>query len=369
MPDVAAYCRAKAVLDEYRRIAGEEFGWTPDFGNFAGLRFMHLDEDHDRALREGAAMFSYLLLALGRPVLNPAPLPGFNTDESYKHRRANAADVFSQGFEQASEEARKSSLSVSDQAAKLKNAGLMLAGNPQAVAEWLAEEAETARYGNLLVTFRVGNANHQQALKSQELFAKYVMPVLRKINVDDPAEPLERSRLGEFHSSESSHAELPFYQDYNYILSPDAVELTNVTRSIQDGYITNRWEMQVARITEDGSPTQIIVPGPSADHRGCAIYLHLQSSSGVEIDDDAAVVIDTIGPDGLDAQRMFVGTYGEFKAADSHIVPAQTRGVAKNDYLIRLAFTVAVSSVEPDLEHEDSTFEIKCFKPLFTLSA
>src|SRR5207248_9382607 len=116
--------------------------------------------------------------AIGRPVLNPAPLPGFNTDESYKHRRANPEDVFSQSFEHVSQAARKSTPSASEHATKLKNAGLMLAGNPQAVAEWLVEDAEGARYGNLLVTFRVGNGNHRQALKSQELFAKYVRPVL-----------------------------------------------------------------------------------------------------------------------------------------------------------------------------------------------
>jgi alkanesulfonate monooxygenase SsuD/methylene tetrahydromethanopterin reductase-like flavin-dependent oxidoreductase (luciferase family) len=77
----------KQCFDEYRRIAAADFGWKPGFANFTGLRFMHLGEDHDTALREGSAMFSYLMLALGRPVLNPAPLPGFNTDESYKHRR------------------------------------------------------------------------------------------------------------------------------------------------------------------------------------------------------------------------------------------------------------------------------------------
>src|SRR5207248_4699570 len=99
------------------------------------------------------------------------------------------------------------------------------------------------------------------------------------------------------------------------------------------------------------------------------IHLHLASDRGAEIDDDAAVVLEAIGPEGLDAQRMFEGTYREFKAARDHTLPAQTRGVAKNDYAIRLAITVPALVPEPDLEHEDSTFEIKCFKYLFTLSA
>jgi hypothetical protein len=43
---------------------------------------MHLGEDHQKAVEEGAGMFAYLMLSIGRPVLNPAPLPGFNTDQS-----------------------------------------------------------------------------------------------------------------------------------------------------------------------------------------------------------------------------------------------------------------------------------------------
>jgi alkanesulfonate monooxygenase SsuD/methylene tetrahydromethanopterin reductase-like flavin-dependent oxidoreductase (luciferase family) len=358
----------KQCFDEYRRIAAADFGWTPGFGNFTGLRFMHLGEDHGKALGEGSAMFSYLMLAIGRPVLNPAPLPGFNTDESYKHRRANAEDVFSQGFERAAEEAHKLKASESEEAAKLRNAGLMLSGNPEAAAEWLVEDAETAGYGNLLVTFRVGNATHQQALKSQELFAKYVMPVLRKINVDEPAKVKEEPAAVELRSTASNNG-LPFYQDYNYALSPDAVEMTGVSRATNDRQVTLAWEMQVAKIAEDGSPTQIIVPGPTEDHKGCAITLHLLTHHGVDIAGDARVVLAANGPDGVDAQVMFDGNYGQFRGAPKHTVPAQSRGVAKNDYCIRLAVTLPASSPEPDLEDEECTFEIKCFKYLLTLSA
>jgi hypothetical protein len=329
---------------------------------------MHLDDDHAKALREGTAMFSYLMLALGRPVLNPAPLPGFNTDESYKHRRANAQDVFSQGFERAAEQAHKMKTSEAEEAAKLRDAGLMLSGNPEAVAEWLIQDAETAKYGNLLVTFRVGNANHRQALKSQELFAKHVMPALRKINVDEPPQEKE-SRVPEVRATAPSHDELPFYRDYNYTLNPDAVETLEVSRATDNGQVTLAWEMQLAGIAEDGSPTQIIVPGPTEDHNGCAISLHLLSHEGSEIAGGARVVLAAAAPDGLDPQVMFNGNYEQFKVAPNHTMGAQRRGVARNGYRIRLAVTVPVSSPEPDLEHEESIFEIKCFKHLITLSA
>jgi hypothetical protein len=108
---------------------------------------MHLGEDHRKAVEEGVGIFSYLMLSLGRPVLNPDPLPGFNTDQSYKDRQANADDVFSYGLGNASDAASKVKSSEPSQADKLRNAGLMLSGSPESVAGWLVEDAKTAGYG------------------------------------------------------------------------------------------------------------------------------------------------------------------------------------------------------------------------------
>ena len=359
----------KQCFDTYRQCAVEEFGWTPGFSNFTGLRFIHLDEDHKKAVEEGLAMFSYLMLALGRPVLNPAPLPGFNTDQSYKHRSASAEDVFSFGADHTLEEGRRLKSSESDQATKFREAGLVLCGHPEFVAEWLVGDAKTAGYGNLIVTFRVGNATHAQALKSQELFAKYVMPVLRQVNVDELAMSREKSAPIEVRSATSSSNGLPFYQDSNYTLNRDAVELMGVARQAANGRLTLAWEMQVAPMAEDGSPTQIIVPRPTSDHKGCAIQLHLVTRDGAEVADDATVVLEASGPGGADKQVMFEGEYRQFKQAPDHTVGAQQRGVAKNDCTIRLAVTLLNTTPEPDLDHEESTFAIKCFKHLLTLSA
>jgi alkanesulfonate monooxygenase SsuD/methylene tetrahydromethanopterin reductase-like flavin-dependent oxidoreductase (luciferase family) len=354
----------KQCFDEYRRIANEDFGWKPPFSEFTGLRFMHLDQDHRKALEDGSAMFSYLMLSIGRPVYNPAPLPGFNSDESYKHRRANADDVFS------SSAARHALKSSEDQAARFRDAGLMLSGHPETVAEWLVEDAKEAGYGNLIVTFRVGNGTHQQALKSQELFAKYVMPVLRKINIDDDAEAstVGLAGTGEL-SSERSSGNLPFYQDYNYTLSPDAIETIGILRNDENGSLTVGWGMQIAKIADDGSPTQIIIPGPTTEHKGCAIRLNLVTSDGTPLTDDARVVLKAESPDGTDSQIMFDGRYRQFGETSEQTVAAQMRGVARNDYSIELSVTLPSSAAEPDFEHEESVFEIKCFKHLVTLSA
>lgn len=356
----------KQCFDEYRRIASEEFGWKPRFSNFTGLRFIHVGEDHQKAMEEGLGMFSYLMLSIGRPVYNPAPLPGFNTDHSYKHRRANADDVFS-----SSQARHNLKGSEADQAARYRDAGLMLSGNPEAVAEWLVEDAKTAGYGNLIVTFRVGNATHEQALKSEELFAKHVMPILRKINVDEALSATNQmaANLIEVRRAATSSSDLPFYQDSNYTLGRDAIETLGVVRRADNGRVTMAWEMQVAKMGEDGSPTQIIVPGPSSEHKGCAIQLNVVASDGTPIADDARVVLEAIGPGDAEPQIMFDGRYGQFAKAHEHTVAAQTRGVARNDYLIKLSITTPSADAEPDLEHEESAFEIKCFKHLVTLSA
>jgi hypothetical protein len=194
------------------------------------------------------------------------------------------------------------------------------------------------------------------------------MPILRKVNVDEAAKA-EGLTATPIEVGSSSGNGLPFYQDSNYTLNPDAVELAGVARNTENGQVTLAWEMQVARIAEDGSPTQIIVPGPAPEHKGCAIQLHLVAQDGAEIADDATVVLETSGPDGADRQIMFEGPYRQFSEAPEHTVPAQMRGVAGNDCSIRLAISLSKNAAEPDLEHEESTFAIRCFKHLLTLSA
>jgi hypothetical protein len=194
---------------------------------------------------------------------------------------------------------------------------------------------------------------------------------LRKVNVDEPAKVSKGSagKPVELCSGTASSNELPFYQDSNYTLGRDAVEIVGVARNAENGRVTVAWKMQVAQIAEDGSPTQIIIPGPSADHKGCAIHLHLATEDGAEVAPDVRVVFEASGPGGVDRQVIFDGDYGQFTMAPDYTIAAQMRGVAKNDYSITLAVTLPNATAEPDLDHEESTFEIKCFKHLLTLSA
>jgi hypothetical protein len=83
---------------------------------------------------------------------------------------------------------------------------------------------------------------------------------------------------------------------------------------------------------EDGSPTQIIVPAPSSEHKGCAISLNLVTSDGTPVIGDARIVLEAIGPGGAEPQIMFDGRYSQFAESPEHTVGAQMRGVARNDY-------------------------------------
>ena len=65
---------------------------------------------------------------------------------------------------------------------KLRENGFIVCGDPDYVAEWLANDMETAGYGNFLGMFRVGKNDHRNVMNSERLFAEKVMPQLRKIN-------------------------------------------------------------------------------------------------------------------------------------------------------------------------------------------
>jgi len=365
----------KECFDEYRRLANEEFGWNPGFSKVTAARFMHIHEDHETALREGVDLFNYLLLSLGRPVVNTAPLPGFNTDTSYSHRRANADDVFSGGYASIAEEVQKGDQGenfrrkdeIAAEAAKLREGGLMLAGSPEFVADWLRQDAETTGYGNLLVSFRVGNASHAQSMNSQALFAAQVMPKLRGLNVDTAAEA-EATRSKHV-ASGSAKREKAYFDNSNYVLSTNAIEFTGVSYSETNGKVSASWDMQVAPMSDDGSPTQIIIPGPDRDHIGCAIQVFAVDKDGQEIDGDAEVVFETAAPDGRDRHTIFQGKYEDFRRSPDHLVAAQKRAVAHNGYLMRLSILVPQGGKQPDLDAEESGFEVRGFKHLMTVTA
>lgn len=351
----------KDSFDLYRKIARERFGWEPGFSNFVGTRFMHIAETNEKAIEEAKEAVGYLLRVFPRPVNNPAPVPGLHTDRSFQHRKNIEHDF--PGPHTPFEQMRES--------------GFIVCGDPDYVTRWLENDIRTAGYGHLICSFRVGNSPHERVLKAKRLFATYVMPVLRPLNEDLPAEEqlVVTPVTGAYTvRSTNGSGDLPLYEDFNYTLTRESPEMLREFVRRENGQIIAGWEMRVPEREPDGFPCQIIFAGPTAEHRGSAIRLHLATTNGGEVPDDAQVVLETSSETGHDRQLIFQGQFRHFKQiSDQHApnaaVAVQRRGVASDRYIMRLSVTVPAESVGIDPAAAPSFFELECFKHWLNVTA
>jgi alkanesulfonate monooxygenase SsuD/methylene tetrahydromethanopterin reductase-like flavin-dependent oxidoreductase (luciferase family) len=359
----------KEVFDAYRTVAREEFGWQPGFDHFTGCRFVYLAEDHETAIREGQQALAYMFRIMGRPVVNPAPIPGHATDESYSFRRNIEAKIVDEAkIGSAGPGTNGDATRMAFE--KMRQHGWCVCGDPDYVGNWLENDAKVAGYGNLIVAFRLGNMTHEQVTKSKKLFVDKVMPFLHPINaVVEPARvdghPYEvRADAGDRSNR--------LYRDFNYVLTKDSIEVVDEIRQMAGGETMVGWLMKVPERHIDGSPTEIIFPGPCAEHRGAAFRLGLAGKGGTAISDKAKIRLEAYAGD--DRQAVFEGTYRQFAGiADQHApnaaLAAQRRVVAGDGWLIQLSVTVPEKTPEPDLSAEESFFELECFKHNFAVSA
>jgi len=157
------------AFEYYKEVAQERFGWEAGPESCIGSRYIHVAETTEKAIEEcrDAVMYVRRLSTFSRPVQVPAPVPGLQTDRSFDYRkRSRGAEMPGPGtpFE------------------KLRESGFIVCGDPDYVAEWLAQDMQTAGYGRFLGMFRVGSNRHEHVIKSKQLFAERVMPQLRHIN-------------------------------------------------------------------------------------------------------------------------------------------------------------------------------------------
>lgn len=349
----------KDSFDLYRKVAQERFGWEPGYDNFVGARLLHVAETNEQAIAEAKEAVGYFFRVFSRPVNNPAPVPGLHTDQSFQHRQNIERDFPGPHtpFEQ------------------MRNDGFIVCGDPDYVTRWLENDMRITGYGHFLGMFHVGNLAHDKVMKSKRLFAERVMPALRHLNVDQTT-PLRASAAAHAYAVTGAVRDesLPLYNDFNYVLTRDAPETLRTFMSSENGAVTAGWEMQVPEREPDGFPYQIIFVGPTTDHRGSAIRLHLACTSGGEVPDDAEVVLEMHHEKGKDRQVIFRGKYRQFKdLPDQHAlnaaVSAQRRGVAQDRYLMRLSVMVPAGTVQPDPAADESFFELECFKHILNVTA
>ncbi len=350
----------KDSFDLYKKVAHERFGWEPGSDNFVGARLLHVAETNEQAIKEAKEAVAYFFRVFSRPVNNPAPVPGLHTDRSFQHRQRIERDFPGPHtpFEQMRED------------------GFIVCGDPDYVTRWLENDMKVAGYGHFMGMFHVGNLAHDKVMASKHLFAKYVLPALRPLNIDvtrqQPAAVRQTAAYQVRAAGESEH--LPLYRDFNYVISRDAPETLREFARSEDGKVTAGWEMRVPEREPDGFPYQIIFVGPTAEQRGSAIRLRLVSTDGGEISAAAEVLLETCHESGADRQVIFQGTYRQFKEIpDQHVpnaaVAVQRRTVAQDRYLIHLSVTVPGGTAPPDPAADESVFELECFKHVLNVTA
>lgn len=348
----------KDSFDLYKKVARERFGWEPGYDTFVGARLLHVADTNEQAIAEAQEAVSYFFRVFSRPVNNPAPVPGLHTDRSFQHRQNIDRDFPGPHtpFEQ------------------MRSDGFIVCGDPDYVARWLENDMQVAGYGHFLGMFHVGNLAHEKVMKSKRLFAEHVMPALRQLNVDASGpETAAATAVYEVTGAEQDE-NLPLYQDFNYVITRDAPEMLRTFTTSDNGAITAGWEMRVPEREPDGFPYQIIFVGPTMDHRGGAIRLHLSGKDGGEVSPDAEVLLEASHESGADRQVIFRGTYRQFmdipdQHAPNAAVAAQRRVVAQDRYVIRLSVTAPRGTPPPDLGAEECLFELECFKHVLNVTA
>lgn len=347
-------------FESYRRIARERFGWQPGFENFVGARFIHVAETTQRAIAEAQSALAYLFRVFSRPVNNPAPVPGLHSDRSFAHRTNVKRDF--PGPDTPFE--------------RMREDGFMVCGDPDYVTRWLERDMRIAGYGHFMGMFHVGDMAHERVIAAKRLFAEHVMPALRGMNVDPvKAAPTAALAAGAYElRGTDPDAMLPLYGDYNYVLTADCPEVAGRFAATELGRFTVGWEMRVPERGADGFPYQIIFAGPTAEHRGSAIRLHLVTADGNELPDATEVRVEIVNRMRPETQVVFEGRYGQFRRIQDQHAPnaalsAERRGVATESHSVRLMILGSSDAARPDLTAGESSFEIECFKHWLNVTA
>jgi hypothetical protein len=161
--------------------------------------------------------------------------------------------------------------------------------------------------------------------------------------------------------------ELALFDGCNYTLQRESPETQREFAQHDQDKVIAGWEMLVPPPGPDGVPYQIIFVGPTPEHRGSAMRLHMVTTNGEAVTDDAEVCLETYYKAGAERTVMFQGKYAQFAAIpDQHApnaaVAVQKRAEAGEDYIIRLTVTVPASALRPDPTADASVFELECVK-------
>jgi alkanesulfonate monooxygenase SsuD/methylene tetrahydromethanopterin reductase-like flavin-dependent oxidoreductase (luciferase family) len=160
-------------FDGYRQAAAD-LGYVPDPEKIAFSVPIHVADTDEQAHREARPAVEWLFhkgLKQTAPMHSP---PGYMSLSSLRGVLSAGMKPFSQ-------------LSYED----LLAGGQVVAGSPDTVASRLRElYDQLGGFGQLIGLFAIGPSTHEQVMRSAELFASKVIPVLRPLGVAAPAPPV-----------------------------------------------------------------------------------------------------------------------------------------------------------------------------------
>jgi alkanesulfonate monooxygenase SsuD/methylene tetrahydromethanopterin reductase-like flavin-dependent oxidoreductase (luciferase family) len=159
-------------FDGYRQAAAE-LGYVPDPEKIAFTVPVYVAETDEQAHREAQPAVEWLFR---KGLKQPAPMhnpPGYMSPSSLRGVLSAGMKPFAQ-------------LSYS----KLLEGGQAVVGSPGTVASRLRElYEELGGFGQLIGLFAIGPSTHEQVMRSAELFAAEVMPVLRPLGAPQTVPP------------------------------------------------------------------------------------------------------------------------------------------------------------------------------------
>jgi len=147
----------------YRQLCADA-GTQPYLG---WIKAIYLDEDEDRAMEEARqAVLNFI-------AYNVSPLESLaRTSPEEKQRLIDAG----YGFYAADDFANTGNLTFEE----LIEYGIVFVGTPEKVGRQLLELWDEFRFEELLIVSHYGGTERWQALKTQQLFARDIMPMLRE---------------------------------------------------------------------------------------------------------------------------------------------------------------------------------------------
>jgi alkanesulfonate monooxygenase SsuD/methylene tetrahydromethanopterin reductase-like flavin-dependent oxidoreductase (luciferase family) len=158
---------------EYFRECCEREGYTARHDQIGWGIGVYVAETDEQARREYEPHFWYYarnLLKTPAPLSLPPGHSSLSTMLNMAQRRLSSRPGVLSSWEE------------------VEKGGYVVVGSPETVRQRLEGYAKEVGFGTLVANFSVGNVPSELTRKSMTLFAEHVMPKLRGVNVDAPAE-------------------------------------------------------------------------------------------------------------------------------------------------------------------------------------